>query len=484
MNDNMDEKTITYNKYLLVITLIIGSFCTVLNQTLLTTAYPDLMKDFSVSTSTVQWLTTGFLLVNGIMIPISAYLMNNVPTKKLYFTAMLIFFIGTIICSTASTFNVILIGRLVQAVGVGISLPLLQTIMLTIFPKNERGKALGITGIVVGLAPAIGPTLSGWIIDKYTWRYLFIVLIPIVIIVLLMSLKFMENILPLNRSKLDWVSILLSVIGFGSILYAFSSVGTKGWIDPLVISLLMLGVLLITLFGKRQLTLDPPFLQIRVFRYNIFFKATILSGVVNMAMVGVEMVLPLYIQEIRHLTPLQSGLTLLPGALLLGIMMPITGRIFDKYGIKYLSITGMALLTIGTACLCTLTETTNMTFIVIAYMIRMLGVSMVMMTVTTAGMNSLPNTLLSHGTAVNNTVRQLFSSIGTAILISSLTLVTKNNMPEKNVISVSSTIYKKNVLQATLDGYNTSFIIATFFSFIGLVLAFYLTKNKKTTGIQ
>ena len=474
----MEEKKQTaYNKYLLVTTLIIGSFCTVLNQTLLTTAYPDLMKDFSVSTSTVQWLTTGFLLVNGIMIPISAYLMNNIPTKKLYFTAMFVFLIGTTICATASTFSIILLGRLIQAAGVGISLPLLQTIMLTIFPKEERGKALGITGIVVGLAPAIGPTLSGWVIDKYTWRYLFMILIPIVIIVLLMSLKFMKDILPLNKSKLDWPSVFLSVIGFGSILHAFSSVGDKGWLNPLVIAFLILGIALIIIFGKRQLRLDTPFLEIKVFKHDIFFKTAILSGVVNMAMVGVEMVLPLYIQEIRHLTPLQSGLTLLPGALLLGIMMPITGRIFDKYGVKYLSIIGMSLLTIGTASLCTLTETTNMTFIVIAYMIRMLGVSMVMMPVTTAGMNSLPNTLLSHGTAVNNTVRQLFSSIGTAILISFLTLATKSHMPEKSKFLTSPHLYKKEALQATLDGYNTSFIVATFFCLIGLLLAFYLNKK-------
>lgn len=472
------KSNVHFNRHLLVATLVIGSFCTVLNQTLLTTAYPDLMKDFSISTATVQWLTTGFLLVNGIMIPISAYLMNNISTKKLYMAAMFTFLLGTIICFMAPTFNLLLTGRVVQAMGVGISLPLLQTIMLTIYPEDERGKALGITGIVVGLAPAIGPTLSGWIIDQYSWRYLFAILIPIVIIVLIMSMVFMKDVLPLNSSTMDWPSPILSTLGFGGLLYGFSIVGNRGWGNPVVITSLVLGVILVYVFGKRQLALKNPFLQIKVFESRIFLRTAILSGVVTMAMVGAEMVLPLYIQDVRHLSPFHSGLVLLPGALLLGIMMPITGSLFDKFGAKYLAIIGMSLLTVGTLALCTLTETTAINFIIVVYAIRMLGVSMVMMPVTTAGMNSLPDSLLSHGTAVNNTVRQLFSSIGTAILVSFLTQTTLRHMPAKSEMTTSPTEYKTKALQATLDGYNTAFIVASVFCVIGLIMAFFLKGNK------
>ncbi|MCI0130189.1 MULTISPECIES: MDR family MFS transporter [Enterococcaceae] len=466
------------HRNILVITIIIGSFCTVLNQMLLTTAYPDLMRQFSVSTSTIQWLTTGFLLVNGIMIPVSAYFMNNVPTKKLYIGAITLFLIGTIICFVSTSFNLLLFGRIIQAMGVGISLPLLQTIMLSIYPENERGKALGIAGIVIGLAPAIGPTLSGWVIDTFNWRYLFGLLIPIILFVIVLSIIFMQNVLPLHPSKIDIPSPILSTLGFGSLLYGFSLVGDHGWTDPLVLLLLILGTALVVIFCKRQLKISNPFLRMEVFKSKLFINTTILSGIVNMAMVGAEMVLPLYIQNVRGYNPFHSGLVLFPGALILGIMMPITGKLFDKYGEKYLSIIGMSLLTIGTACLCTLNEKTPMHFITIIYGVRMLGVSMVMMPITTAGMNSLPDTLISHGSAANNTAKQLFSSIGTAILISFLSQATLKDMPHKSLLLSSPITYKSDVLSATLHGYNIAFIVATLFCAMGLAQAIFMGMNK------
>jgi len=473
-----------HNRTWLVITIIIGSFCTVLNQMLLTTAYPDLMRQFSVSTSTIQWLTTGFLLVNGIMIPLSAYLMNNISTKKLYIGAILLFLIGTIICLISPSFNILLIGRIIQAMGVGISLPLLQTIMLTIYPENERGKALGIAGIVVGLAPAIGPTLSGWIIDTFNWRYLFGLIIPIIVLVILLSLVFMQDVLPLQPSKLDVLSPILSSLGFGGLLYGFSLVGDHGWTDPEVLILLIIGIVLVLLFAKRQLTLKNPFLRMDVFKSKLFINTTILSGIVNMAMVGAEMVLPLYIQNVRGYSPFHSGLVLLPGALILGIMMPITGKMFDKYGAKYLAIIGMSLLTIGTLCLCTLNEKTPMYLITIIYGVRMLGVGMVMMPITTAGMNSLPDNLISHGSATNNTAKQLFSSIGTAILISFLSQATLKDMPNKSLLLSKPIVYKSDVLSATLHGYNIAFIVASIFCIMGLIQAVLMGMNKSLNKIK
>ena len=190
-----------YNRSLLVMVLLIGTFCTVLNQTLLTTAFPTLMDAFDISASDVQWLTTGFLLVNGIMIPITAWLINKFSSRSLYLTAMSIFLAGTIACFAAPNFSTLLIGRLVQAAGVGISMPLLQNIMLSIFPPEKRGSAMGMSGIVIGLAPALGPTLSGWIIDHYDWRYLFGMVIPIVVLVLVLALFLMKSVIELSHPK-------------------------------------------------------------------------------------------------------------------------------------------------------------------------------------------------------------------------------------------------------------------------------------------
>ena len=448
-----------YNRNLLVLVLIVGSFCTVLNGTLLSTALPSIMKDFNISTATAEWLSTAFLLVNGVMIPISAWLINRFGSKKMYLTAMSTFFIGTLTAALAPNFQTLLAGRIIQGLGVGVTMPLLQTIMLSIFPADKRGAAMGTVGIVIGLAPAIGPTLSGWVVDNLSWRYLFSIIAPIAGIVVILAAFLVKDVLPTKDEKIDIFSVATSTIGFGSLLYGFSEAGNKGWTNPEILAFIFVGIIFVILFGIRQLKMDDPFLDITVFKHFEFSLAAILSGVTNLAMVGIEMVLPLYIQNLRGESAFHSGLILLPGALMIGIMSPITGRIFDRYGARKMAITGMTLLTLGTVPFMFLTENSSFLMIIILYAIRMVGVALVMMNVTTSGMNSLPLDKISHGTAVNNTFRQVLSSIGTAILVSVLTTTTKNNMPEKSVLKTLPLQYKTGAINATLDGTRISCIV-------------------------
>ena len=221
-----------YNRNLLVLVLIVGSFCTVLNGTLLSTALPSIMKDFNISTATAEWLSTAFLLVNGVMIPISAWLINRFGSKKMYLTAMSTFFIGTLTAALAPNFQTLLAGRIIQGLGVGVTMPLLQTIMLSIFPADKRGAAMGTVGIVIGLAPAIGPTLSGWVVDNLSWRYLFSIIAPIAGIVVILAAFLVKDVLPTKDEKIDIFSVATSTIGFGSLLYGFSEAGNKGWTNP------------------------------------------------------------------------------------------------------------------------------------------------------------------------------------------------------------------------------------------------------------
>ncbi|WP_046038624.1 MDR family MFS transporter [Lactiplantibacillus plantarum] len=474
MSTPVDTHGKPYNRGLLIAVLLVGTFCTVLNQTILTTAFPTLMKDFDITTSTVQWLTTGFMLVNGIMIPVSAWLSSRISTKWLYLSAMAIFEVGTIICWTAPNFGFLLAGRLIQAVGVGVTMPLLQTIMLSIFPADKRGAAMGTAGIVIGLAPAIGPTLSGWVIDNLSWRDLFGLIVPIVAIVLIAGFFFMANVLETSKPKLDFVSLVLSTIGFGSLLYGFSSVGDNGWTSTVVLSTLIIGVIFIIGFIWRQLTMENPFLQLRVFKHAEFTIAAILSSVANMAMVGAEMVIPLYLQIIHGFSAFESGLSLLAGALMMGVMSPITGRAFDRFGAKRLAILGMFLLTIGTIPFAFITRNTATVYIVVLYAVRMFGIAMVMMPATTAGMNALPVELMGHGTAVNNTTRQIASSIGTAILTSVLSNVTDATKPAHSLIKSNPLGYQNSYFNATLNGYHAAFWVAVGFSVVGLVVAFFM----------
>ena len=474
MSTPVDTHGKPYNRGLLIAVLLVGTFCTVLNQTILTTAFPTLMKDFDITTSTVQWLTTGFMLVNGIMIPVSAWLSSRISTKWLYLSAMAIFEVGTIICWTAPNFGFLLAGRLIQALGVGVTMPLLQTIMLSIFPADKRGAAMGTAGIVIGLAPAIGPTLSGWVIDNLSWRDLFGLIVPIVAIVLIAGFFFMANVLETSKPKLDFASLGLSTIGFGSLLYGFSSVGDNGWTSTVVLSTLIIGVIFIIGFIWRQLTMENPFLQLRVFKHAEFTIAAILSSVANMAMVGAEMVIPLYLQIIHGFSAFESGLSLLAGALMMGVMSPITGRAFDRFGAKRLAILGMFLLTIGTIPFAFITRNTATVYIVVLYAVRMFGIAMVMMPATTAGMNALPVELMGHGTAVNNTTRQIASSIGTAILTSVLSNVTDATKPAHSLIKSNPLGYQNSYFNATLNGYHAAFWVAVGFSVVGLVVAFFM----------
>ncbi|MHA8262483.1 MDR family MFS transporter [Lactobacillaceae bacterium Melli_B3] len=478
MDKPLDQSGKPYNRILLIISLLVGTFCTILNQTLLATAYPKLMDVFNIDTSTVQWLTSGFLMVNGILIPVTAWLSSRINTKWLYIGAMSIFEFGTILDFMAPNFTVLLIGRLVQAVGVGISMPLLQTIMLSIFPPENRGTAMGLSGVVIGLAPAIGPTVSGWIIVNAQWRDLFGMIIPIVALVIIASFWTMKPILPTKKSKIDLPSLVLSTIGFGSALYAFSSVGDKGWGSSVVITTLIIGALFVALFVIRELRTDNPLVNLWVFKSKQFTIGSIIGSLAMMSLIGFEMILPLYLQIVRGYNAFHSGLTLLAGALMIGLLSPFTGRIFDKYGARNLGISGFLLLTIGTLPFFFLTTDMPIIYVVIIYAIRSCGIAMSMMTITTYSMNALDVSMLNHGTAANNTLRQVASSIATAIMTSVLTNVTNNTKPAHHLLTLDPLQYKHKMIDAVLNGYHAAFLVALIFGLIGLFFTFFIKKGK------
>lgn len=302
--------------------------------------------------------------------------------------------------------------------------------------------------------------------------------------VIILAFFLIKDVLPTKKEKIDILSVTTSTVGFGSLLYGFSEAGNKGWTNPEILMFIGVGIVFVILFGLRQLKMSDPFLDITVFKHFEFSLAAALSGITNLAMVGIEMVLPLYIQNLRGVSAFHSGLMLLPGALMIGIMSPITGRLFDKYGARKMAITGMTLLTLGTIPFVFLTEQSSYTMIIVLYAIRMVGVALVMMNVTTSGMNSLPLDKISHGTAVNNTFRQVLSSIGTAILVSVLTTTTNNNMPSKELLKTLPLQYKNQAINATLDGFHASFAMSIVFALIALVLAFFLKKGNRARENQ
>lgn len=455
---NLSQSGQTINKVPIMIVLISGAFVTILNQTLLGTALPKIMHDLSLDANTVQWLQSVFMLVNGIMIPVTAFLIERFTTRRLFLSAMGLFALGTLIAAIAPSFLFLLTGRILQASGAGIMMPLMQTIMFLIFPIEKRGTAMGVFGLVIAFAPAIGPTLSGWIVEHFPWRTLFFMILPIAIIDIIVAYFILKNVTKQTYPKLDILSIILSTLGFGGFLYGFSIAGSAGWTSWQVIISMVIGGIAVAWFILRQLKLKQPILEFRVFKYKIFTITTVIGMVTFMAMIGAAVVLPLYMQDMLGFSAVDSGLALLPGAILMGLMNPVTGRLFDKYGARWLAILGLGIVVVTTFMFAILTPETSFAYIATINALRMLGVAMAMMPVTTAGLNSLPDSLIPHGTALNNTFRQVSGSIGTALPI---TIMTTAAIPSEGVAG-------------EIHGVNISFVVAGITAIIGFVLAFFV----------
>lgn len=493
-----------------VAVLILGMFVSILNQTIINVALPPLMNEFNVSTSTAQWLITGFMLVNGILVPISAFLVSRFTYRKLFIAAMLFFTVGSIICATSGNFTMMMTGRVVQAVGAGILMPVGMNIFMTLFPPNKRGAAMGLLGVAMILAPAIGPTVTGWVIENYSWNLMFYGMFVIGLIITFLSFKFFTLAQPVSKTKLDVFGVISSSIGLGSLLYGFSEAGNNGWTSAEVVITLIIGVIGLAVFIWRELTTDNKMLDLQVFKYPTFTFTLVINAIVTMALFGGMLLLPVYLQNIRGFTPMESGLLLLPGSLIMGIMGPVAGKLFDKYGIRPLAIVGLAITTFATYKFTTLSMDTPYSVIMTDYIIRSIGMSFIMMPIMTAGMNALPMKLISHGTATQNTSRQVAGSIGTAILITLMTQQTTAHVADYgNMLTTSNPILVDKVhgmgqslaalagsAQAgdamstqllfgqisklsAINGINDAFLIATILAGIAWVLSFFLPSGNK-----
>ncbi|WP_235062683.1 DHA2 family efflux MFS transporter permease subunit [Thalassobacillus devorans] len=445
-----------------MIVLLSGAFVAILNQTLLATAIPHIMQDLNLDANTAQWLQTIFMLVNGIMIPITAFLIERFTTRGLFLTAVGTFALGTLVCAIAPNFSILLSGRVLQAAGAGIIMPLMQTILFLVFPVEKRGSAMGMFGLVIAFAPAIGPTLSGYLVDNFPWRSLFYVILPIAIIDIIVAYFILKNVTKRTFPKVDVLSIILSTIGFGGILYGFSVAGSGGWLHAEVLGSLIVGAVTLIIFILRQLKLDQPILEFRIFKNTIFTLTTGIGMVAFIAMIGGAVILPILMQDMLGFTALESGLMLLPGAVLMGLMNPVTGRLFDRFGARWLAIIGLSILVITTFMFSRITPETTFVYLATVNAARMFSISMIMMPVTTAGLNQLPNQLMPHGSAMNNTMRQVAGAVGTALLVS---VMTTQAEPSEGVTGL-------------IHGVNVSFIVAGIIAIVGLVLSFFIRNSR------
>lgn len=493
-------KGITRGKILAA--MLYGMFIAILNQTLLNVALPKINTEFNISASTGQWLMTGFMLVNGILIPISAFLFNKYSYRKLFIIGLALFTLGSLVCAISFNFPIMMSGRVLQAIGAGILMPLGSNVIVTIFPPEKRGVAMGTMGIAMILAPAIGPTLSGYIVQNYDWNVMFYGMFFIGIIAIVIGLFWFKLYQSTTNPKADIPGIIYSTIGFGSLLYGFSEAGNKGWGSTEIVTMFIVGTVFIIFFILRELRMKAPMLSLEVLKYPTYTLTTVINMIVMMSLYGGMILLPLYLQNLRGFSALDSGLLLLPGALVMGALGPVAGKLLDTIGIKPLAIFGIGIMTYATWELSKLNMDTTYLHIMWIYIVRSFGMAFVMMPIMTAGMNALPPRLISHGNAFVNTMRQLAGSIGTAILVTVMTTQQTNHLSafseeldKTNPViqdhmrelaqqyggeSAAMKLLLEHVNKlASVEGVNDAFIVATIISAIALILSLFLQGKKK-----
>lgn len=408
---------LTKQQITMVAVLMAGAFLAVLNQTLLTPALPTIMSHLKVNATTVQWLTSGYSLVEAVVIPLNAYLLGRFSTRKLFIGGIGLFAIGSAFCACAPTFSFLFLGRICQASATGVLMPTVFSLILLIFPRESRGSAMGMIGIIVGFAPAIGPSISGVLVDTIGWRALFILVALLAVLLVIASTLWLKNFEGFNRTVFDALSVALLAVGMISLLYGLSTFTSSS--KPLSSILLMIGGLcILAFFAKRQARLENPILRIQVLKHREFRIATLVIILLEALLIGSSVLLPLFIQNALGQSPTTSGLMMLPGALGGAICGLIAGRLFDRFGVRNITVIGSIVLVAGVVGYLSFTPDTSVLTVCLTYTIACAGIQFLITPLNTWGINSLPTSAIPHGNAIVSTMEQVGSSLGTAFVVS------------------------------------------------------------------
>lgn len=413
---------------LIISVMMVSAFVVILNETIMSVALPELMVDLDITAAVAQWLTTGFMLTMAVVIPITGWLLQRFTTRTVFILAMSLFSAGTVISALAPGFGVLLVGRIVQASGTAVMMPLLMTTVMTLVPAHLRGRTMGNITIVIAVAPAIGPTISGLILSLLDWRWIFVLVLPIAILGLVLGGIKVRNVGETRNVPVDLLSVVLSALAFGGLIFGMSSIGeaVEGGapVNPAIPT--VVGALSLGAFIWRQLVLqrrDAALLDLRIFRSRMFSMSIAIMSIAMLSMFGAIIILPIYMQQVLGIEPVQTGLVMLPGSLLMGLLGPVIGRIFDKVGARPLVIPGTITITLVMWAMAVFfNETTPVIGVVAAHIMLSLGLGLIMTPMFSGSLGSLPRNLYSHGSAMLSTIQQVAAGAGTAMFITMFTL--------------------------------------------------------------
>jgi MFS transporter, DHA2 family, lincomycin resistance protein len=457
--------------------LLVAAFVVILNETIMSVALPRLMVDLDISARTVQWLTTAFMLTMAVVIPTTGFLLQRISTRTVFLLAMGLFSAGTLLAAISPGFWLLLFARIVQASGTAVMIPLLMTTVLTLVPVERRGVVMGNISIAISVAPAIGPTLSGLVLQFLSWRFMFVLVLPFALASLIYGSRRLANIGEAGHQKLDLRSVLLSVPAFGGLVYGLSQLGRGATGSEVALGFIAFGLVCMLIFGWRQLRLargaGSPLLDLRAFSYPMFSLSLALLCLAMLSLFGMVILLPIYLQTIRGIGSLATGLMLLPGGLLMGLAGPTVGKIIDRYGPRVLTVPGAALLTLTLWQFSQVDASTPIWMLIGLHMLLMLGLACLFTPSFTAGLNPLPPYLYSHGSAILGTLNQVAGAAGTALLVAIMA-------------SRTATLTEAGLseLAALNGGIQTAFGVAAVISIAALVCAFFIRNTKPSMDEQ
>ncbi|ASK64458.1 MFS transporter [Virgibacillus phasianinus] len=449
-----------------MIALLVAGFVGLFSETALNIALGDLGQIFNVNATTIQWLATGYFLTLGILVPVTGILMQKFTTRQMFMVSILLSIIGTVLAAIAPVFSILLVGRIIQAAGLAINLPLTQNVIFTIFPANKRGAAMGVMGLVMLAGPALGPTIAGLILDTLSWHWIFWVTIPFLLFSFIFGFIYLPNVNEIRQVSIDKLSVILSTIGFGGIVYGVSVSGELGWTNATVMGTIIVGFIALIIFAVRQTKMDSPMLNLKAFTFPLFVLGVIMSFITFFNMLSMLVILPMYMQMALVIAAFTTGLVLLPGSLLNCVLAPTIGRLFDKYGPKAVITPGTILVAIAYGLYAQFGTETALWMIVVTHIIMMLGVGAVLASVQTNTLNSLPKQYYPDGIAITQTIQQVAGAIGIAVMVS--VLAAKQNSYMANIANVPT--------EAAAMGSELVFQIGLGLAVVNVVLSFFIKK--------
>ncbi|MEO3786685.1 MDR family MFS transporter [Actinocorallia sp. B10E7] len=451
--------------------LVLATFVVILNETIMINAIPKLMSALEITEQTAQWLSTAFMLTLAAVIPVTGWFLQRVTTRQAYCVAMGLFIAGTVLAAAAPGFVVLLAARIVQASGTAIMMPLLMTTLMQVVPTADRGRVMGNVTLAISVAPAMGPAVSGLILQVGGWRWLFVVVVPIAAVITWAGLRKLENVGEPQEGAIDWFSVVLAALGFGGLVYGLSQFHAGGY--GTAVAIVAAGLAAIAVFVFRQLRLQKrgvPLLDLRTLGNRTYTVALILMAVAFMAMMGSMILLPLYLQNVRALSALQTGLLVMPGGLAMGLLGPAIGRVFDKLGGRVLIIPGSVGIILALAGFTRLTMTMPYWQILGLHMLLMLSLAALFTPVFTLGLGAVPPHLYSHGSSILSTLQQVSAAFGTALVITLMSQRTETRIAEGATAAV-----------AALDGMQLAFIVSAVLSVVVLITALLLPARPDPT---